>query len=324
MIRLLHVLSQKQFALGAWLLLLVTSALAVSLLFGIYGFVLGLCLGLAVLGKTLQHFVVFVPKKSALLVLNVLNKNNRDEGEIRVLLSGLNFKYPWEQIYPDGRFSLKETRVSFSEKFPASDGPMVSVNGSFSFAPDPRNPERLLQFFLSQDIVLQMALDKIGGYLSQLISKKKAVTARNQMKQISEMVTCYFDGDRNDSDEEARGTKEVERLEKRYGIVLGTVTVANIGYEESFQKARATREATKTLRKAADDARKPGKDGSGGIPPAKAWDNVLVVHGVVKKQTHVQEVEGQGLEALAALLVAAVRGRTSATEEGEKQKGNQQ
>ena len=298
---------RKVVATSFWILSCAVLGFLGWVFLGIYGFCLGIVIALIIIAMTLSRFVIYVPLKSGLLIMDPFRRDANGESTVRPQLSGLRFKFPWEQEQTsatrDNLFSFVEIRVDCSGEYAAKDGPLIKIPGSFVIAPDPNN---LVQYYLSRNIVQEKILDIVRGHNSFVVSKLGAVEAREKMESIKKKITNYFSKGENKTKTEKDGTKTVTEMERNYGIVFKEFTMANVGNSETFQKALETIAETKVLREAVDEMRKPD---DGAAPDARtmtqdeAWDNVLVISDKAKK--NIQKIEGDGLSAFGGLIMSA-------------------
>ncbi|MEK7179344.1 MAG: SPFH domain-containing protein [Patescibacteria group bacterium] len=266
--------------------------------------VLGTGLGIAALWYLTQYCLVFTPKKQVMLVMNRLRSDEKGEALIRVVKSGLHFKFPWEETSAsdDGLFSLQKIRTNFDVQCPSKDGPIIKVTGGFTYAPDPDN---LIGYYVSRNVAGKKVLDSVQGYLSGKISEKEAVSIRNAMGELSESATNYFSKEHRSTEEEKKGCDVVTKIEQACGIIFEELTIADVVFEDKFQGARTTKAVMETLEKTAAQLKETGINGQ------SALDATLVVHGSVERKVveNVIRAEGQGINGFVETLQGIFSGR---------------
>lgn len=296
---LLHSLPPKWFAIVSWVLLVLIPSFIGFFLFGFYGASWGV-VGLIGVGLSLEYFLRDPLKKTMLLVRNPLLVDEKGEAQIRVLLSGLNFVYPWEETDEDSSFSLKHIKIPLIQNYPTTDDE-ICVDALITIAPDPKpdhtNPAG---YFVASEIVLDRVKATVNSFVSSVMSAIDTEMARNTAPDIGKRVTDYFAKGAIATPEQVSGTDRVTELEKACGIVFNEIVIQHIDYTAERKKARATKTTTRILKEAVDESRRQTEDEVvAGIEPVsadKAWGNAMALHGAAEKKI----IEFEGDSALAA------------------------
>ncbi len=285
------------FAILSWIVILLAPALFPTLLFGFYGFGIGIIIGIVLIGQSICYFFKKLDLNKAALVVNPWWRDGDGNVAVRTIFSGWNIFFPWEELEEDNIFSLDEIALPFSEEFPARNGPRVKATGEAVFAPDPNN---LIQYRASRSVVNSRVLNTVLGHISGIISEKDAVAARNEITEIKTSVTNYFSKGIVSTAVEKEGSEKVTELEKQNGIKFKYADLSNITYGDNFQKARETEATMATLKDGVDKMRGADKE----MPANEAWSNTMIVHtgGQANTNTNVQRVEGEGLGAAIAFI----------------------
>ncbi|MDP3726551.1 MAG: hypothetical protein Q8R36_05145 [bacterium] len=282
------------FAILYWVIILLAPTLFPSLIFGFYGFCIGIIVGIILTGMSIHYFFDKLGLNKAALVVNPWWRNRKGVA-VRTVLSGWNIFFPWEQIEEDNIFSLDDIPIPFSEEFPAQNGPKVKVVGEIVIAPDPKN---LIQYRASRNVVNSRVSNTVLGHISNIISKKDAVTARNEVTEIKTSVTNYFSKGTVSTPEEIEGSKKVTELEGQNGIIFKYADLSNITYGDSFQRARETEATMATLKDGVDKMRGDDKE----MPADEAWNNAMIVHTEGQVNSDIKKIAGEGLGAALAFL----------------------
>jgi len=264
-----------------------------------YGIMVGGILWLLSVTQAANFFIVSVPEITGLITINLFIKATSKEPyrNLKTYLTGLSFKFPWEQSKRGNYIDLRIVTQSFEEDFPAQDGPMIEIRGSFQYRAD----SNLLHKYIAVDetTINQGIRDVITSHLTKTIAITPAVETRKITKELEEGVHGIFkmqDSCKRASDMSTR-TDDCHELEELYGIQILVVAIADSGYKEAFQKARATQRVSHTLREAAEKLQKEQ-----GLSSKDAMNAIMVINGDISK--NIQEVEGEGGNALASLFMA--------------------
>ncbi len=297
------------FAVSTWIvtfmsLMLIVKALALEIFgieYGGYGGILGLAMWIVLWSRTLKYFMVSVAEITGLATINLLAN-----GKIRSYGPGLHFKYPWEQEKEGNHINFRLVKVFRSETYPAKDGPAMVVKWFFQYRPRLDLLGRYIA--VSQDVIETGLTDVGSSFLSRTIAGIAAEDCKTGQKGIETDLKKSFD--RTIEDLESDGadlgipvppeTKE-STLEYLYGIHLVEVGLSDADYEERYQKARATKAIAEKLSETARGIKQKN-----GMTGKDSHNAALIINGMVAK--NVQEVEGEGGQAIAALLMAMARG----------------
>ena len=287
------------FAIGVWLLTLLLFVTILGSYFGGAGFIIGFALWLAVVASTLRIFLVSVPEITGLVTINYFGGSLKEYG------TGLSFKFPWEQVKDGNYIDLRLKTVQVIQDYPSSDGPLIKIEWSYQFRPK----KGLLASYIGIGIsTIEEGLTDVGSsFLSSDIGVRLAINVKKDQKDIELNLQKAFEEAEIVDD----GLKV--KLENLYAIDLIRVSLADVDYEQRYQKARASEQVAARLQEIAQII-KAGKTVDGNVVAAAmpdisdkdAMNIALIINGDVQK--NIQEVEGKGGEALAALLMAMARG----------------
>lgn len=240
-------------------------------------------------------------------------------GALRPYGPGIHFKYPWEQVKDGNYINFRIVKVMRTETYPAQDGPALDVKWFFQYRPRLELLGRYIA--VSQDVIDTGLTDVGSSFLSAAIARLPAEFCKTKQALLEKALKEAFDKRPVDLEKDgaelglpAPSEDADQTLEYLYGIHLVEVGLNDVDYEERYQKARATKAISKTLRETAEDIKRD-KD----IPDKDAMNIALIINGHVEKR--VQEVEGRGGQALAALLMAMAGGRSGEKEQSKKKKG---
>jgi regulator of protease activity HflC (stomatin/prohibitin superfamily) len=228
-----------------------------------------------------KYFLVSVPEVTGLLTVNMFT------GELKPYGTGLHFRFPWEQVKEGNFINLRVITESMEESYPSQDGPVMFVKWSFQYRP---YLEFLEQYISADDNTIKMGLKDVGSsILSANIAGYPAEDCKKNQQEIEKELRKEF--------EEMKPTPK-----ELYGIDLIRVSLADVDFEATVQAVRASAQVAAKLTQMATAIRV----GHPEISQKDAMNAAMIIHGKVKKD--VVEVEGEGGEALAALLIAMSRG----------------
>ena len=241
----------------------------------------GAAIGLLAVSFSVQAFLVSVPEVTGLLTVNALT------GDLHPYGTGLHFRFPWEQVKEGNFINLRLTTESVEETYPAKDGPLMLVKWSFQYRP---RVELLERYISADDHTIKEGVKDVGSsILSASIARQFADNCKKRQHAIEERLRAEF-------------AASNPRPEDLYGIELVRVSLADVDYEPTVQAVRASEQVAAKLRQIATAIRTDHPE----ISQKDAMNAAMIIHGKIKKD--VVEVEGQGGEALAALLIAMSRG----------------
>ena len=242
---------------------------------------LGLIIWCVLMFLLVKMFLVSVPEVTGLLTINVFS------GKLVPYGTGLHFRFPWEQVKEGNYINLRVITEDMPESYPAQDGPEMLVKWSFQYRPH----LKLLEKYISaDDNTIKKGLKDVGSsILSANIAGFSADDCKKNQQAIEKELKKEF--------EEMKPTPE-----ELYGIELIRVSLADVDYEPTVQAVRASEQVATRLRAIATAIQEDHPE----ISQKDAMNAAMIIHGKIQK--NVVEVEGQGGEALAALLIAMSRG----------------
>lgn len=279
-------LTRVTFALLCCALVLALAIMAGLAVFG--SLFWGLLIWAIAMAYAPRAFLVSVPEVTGLLTINLLN------GELRPYGTGIHFRFPWEQVKEGNYINLRTiTPEQRKESYPSADGPAMIVKWSFQYIP---RLELLPRFIAVDQTTIDKGLGDVGSsFLSAEIARRNTIDCKENQAVIERGLQEAFEGPFSRS---AVG----ETVEQFYGIDIVRISLADVDYDEKFQRARTTEQVMERLRGSANKIH----DEHGEISSKDALNAVMIVNGDVTK--NIQEVEGEGGQALAALLMAMARG----------------
>jgi len=292
------------FAMSCWVIVLFAFVLAGSIILGEYGGAfIGVAAWIVLVAYTLRFFMVSVPEVTGLATINLLKG-----GELRPYGPGLHFKYLWEQTKEGNYITFRLVKQELLETYPAKDGPVLKIKWFFQYHP---RLDLLGRYIAVSEEVINTGLTDIGSkFLSQEIGGKResAEGCKEHQDEIEKKLKESFEKSPLVLEKEGINLGvlaepfegEELTLEWLYGIDIVQVGIADMDYEEKYQTARSSKAVAKKLREIAEDLKR------GDIGEKDALNAAMIINKDITK--NVQEVEGKGGEALAALLMAMARG----------------
>lgn len=275
-----------------------------------WGIHIGTALWITGVGETLPLFMVSVPEACALITIDLLGKKTRADPYANqiVYLTGLSFKFPWEQAKEGLYINLRILTQDYQEDFPAKDGPLLPVKGGFIYRP--KLP--LLPRYVAVDVsTINRGLVNITtSLLSQGIAKKTAAKARASIEEFQQELLAALE------DESALKVLAAESQEARdllaqglkltyetlFGIDFIAVQVSDIDYAKDYQDALTKRARARLIEQTVNSLRKDKQ-----VADKDAVNATLLQFGLVKKD--IFELEGNADEAIAAMFALWARGR---------------
>lgn len=266
-------------ALLFWAVLLVVSHIVTTVWFGIDPRI-GFALWVFAISLTLQPFLVSVPEYAELVTINLVS------GKKKGYKTGLHFRYPWEQVKKGNYINLRLMPMDREEDYPAKDGPKMHAKWQLQY----RVLDAITYIGVGREAIEKVLTGVGSSVLSSSIARCNSEDAKTGQKDV-----------------EGKLQKEFQDLDtvKLYGVEIPKVSLADLDYEVTIQKVRATEEIARRIKKIAADIRKDNPK----IKEKDALNAALIIHGNISKS--VVEVEGEGGEALAALLIAMSKGGKS-------------
>lgn len=228
-----------------------------------------------------RPFMVAIPEITGLVTVNFFN------GQLTIYGTGMHFRFPWEQVREGNFINLRLVTERKVETYPAKDGPAMHVEWSYQYRP---LIERLDVYISVDATTINQGLKDVGSSLLAIdIARQKSEDCKRNHATIEQKLVLAFEN-------------MVPRPDELYGIDLVRVSLVDVDYEPVVQKVRASELVTAKLRKIAADIRKEHSE----ISQKDAMNAAMIVNGNISKT--VTEVEGEGGEALAALLIAMSKG----------------
>jgi regulator of protease activity HflC (stomatin/prohibitin superfamily) len=291
------------FTIVCWGLALILVLLTTTFIGGSYRVWIGFAIWIVLVTGTLRFFMVSVPEVAGLVTINLLS------GRLYPYGPGLHFRYPWEQIKEGNYINFRLVKKEIDETYPAKDGPELKVKWFFQYRPQLNLLGRYIA--VSEEVIDSGLTDVGSSFLSQEIGARRtsAESCKRDQNEIEQALRRYFEEESiielfqegvnlGIPCEPPEG--EAPTLEWLYGINLVRVGIHDMDYEEKYQKARSSKAISKKLTEIANKLKR------GNISEKDALNAAMIINKDIMK--HVQEVEGKGGEALAALLMAMARG----------------
>jgi hypothetical protein len=271
-------LLRKGLALIAWVLIFIFSHLVTGYFLEV-DWMWGWALWAGIMSFSIQPFMVSVSEYTILVTINLWS------GELREYKTGLWCRYPWEQAKKGNYINTRLIPVDREEDYPARDGPKMHAKWQFWYR-----------------VVDAIKFVRIGREAAE-----KALTATG-----SSILSAYTAKHDAEDAKENQASAETALQEKfsnmdpppleSLGVEIPEVLLADLDYEPIVQKVRATQFVANKLKEIGQDLRAEQED----IKPKDSLNAAMIIHGDVTK--HVNEVEGEGGNALAALLMAMAQG----------------
>jgi regulator of protease activity HflC (stomatin/prohibitin superfamily) len=237
---------------------------------------------LLVIALSIKHFMVSVPEVTGLLTVNVFT------GKLIPYGTGLHFRFPWEQVKEGNFINLRVVTENMEESYPAQNGPVMLVKWSFQYRPYLQYLERYIS---SDDNTIKQGLKDVGSsILSANIAGLPADDCKKNQQAVEEELRREFGA-------------MAPTPEELYGIELIRVSLADVDYEPTVQAVRASEQIAAKLQEIAAKICKEHPE----IKQKDAMNMAMIIHGKVTK--NVVEIEGEGGNALAALIMAALGGK---------------
>lgn len=247
---------------------------------------------LSLVALNIKHFMVSVPEVTGLLTVNVAT------GRLKPYGPGLHLRWPWEQLKEGLFINLRIITESMEETYPSKDGPEMLVKWSFQYVAsteatyDSKGMSPLERYISSDDNTIKNGLKDVGSsILSADIAKLDGEDCKEKQKELEDRLEKEFE------------TKAPPTPWDLYGIEIIRVALADVDFEPEVQKTKASQVVATTLQSMAKNIRTDHPE----ISQKDAMNAAMIIDGKITK--HVVEVEGEGGNALAALLVTALGGK---------------
>ncbi|MDP2593231.1 MAG: SPFH domain-containing protein [bacterium] len=277
-------------ALISWVLLLVLSVVLTAWLGVRLQF--GLALWAFVMSFSVRPFMVSVPEYTALVTINLLRE---DIDALREYRTGLHFRYPWEQVKIGNYINLRLLPLGKTEDYPSKDGPKMHATWQAPY----KVVDAIKYIGVGRESVEDILTKAGSGVLSAYIARHNAEDAKEKQEDAEKILQQKF---------------TEMKLEEICGVHIPVVSLADLDYEESVQKVRATQYIARKVKEIAKELQGKGR---GRISDGESLNDAMILHKDVTK--HINQVEGKGGEALAALLMGMAQGG-SGPKEGDKKK----
>ncbi|MDO8676450.1 MAG: SPFH domain-containing protein [Candidatus Azambacteria bacterium] len=280
-------------AIFAWLFIFCILVLLGSLIFGPkYGSLLGLAIGSILVGSTIKVWVISVPEITGLVTIDLFH-----QGILHPYGPGLHFRYPWEQVKEGNYINLRLVTQERNETYPSGDGPAILIRWSFQYKP---RLEALPTYIAVDETTINEGLINIGSsYLSAKIASLDAEETRKKRPEIEAELLKKYEPILN------RQPNEPLSVEELYGIDLIKVSLADVDYEKTYQQARTTNIVAKRIKQTAKDLQTKEDGTPNTVSDKDALNTALIINGDIEK--NVQEVEGEGLQALSGIIMASAK-----------------
>lgn len=235
-------------------------------------------------GASVRPVMVSVPEVTALVTVNLLT------GELFIHETGLHFRYLWEQEKVTNFINLRVIPFGSGpegEDYPAKDGPKMHAKwqGAYRVV----NAKKFIG--VGREAVESLLLQTGSGVLSALITRNKAESVKARQAKVEEKLQQKF---------------SEMKSEEICGVEILLVTLGDLDYDDAVQKVRSTAYVAGRIKQIAKDLRDGGRDNPDTMTAKESQNNVLLIDGKITK--HINEVEGEGGNALAALLMAMAQG----------------
>lgn len=275
-----------------------------SMLFGILlGMIpIGVALGIFLVSRWLPMVMVSVPEVTGLLTVNYFT------GELKAYGTKLHFRYPWEQVKMKEKnnnfINLRLITKNMKGSYPSKKGTPVYVEWSYQYvATIPGLP----RYIVVDDTTIEGGFSDVGSStLGEKISQHDPEEIVNtDRKELERDLQLGFENPNSLCSK--IGIPDCS-LESYYGVDLVKVAIAIVTYEPEYGEVLTAKAVADQIKEIATKL-KEGTD----ISYKDAHNEALIINHKVTKV--IQEVEGEGLQALAGLIMAAANAR------GQKDKG---
>lgn len=225
--------------------------------FGMAGLFVGLAISGLILSVTLHLFFISVDLVSAFVTIDLLytmifrkgrtppdpetydqespEEKKRDRTAFPSYGPGLHVCYPWEERDEENNFSLKEVSADTQFSILLRDG-TVSLKGSYRIRPDIRN---LVPFLSGVASTAEELEEIISAFAIEQLSSKTVDEALASIAELNEALYRKF-GLAPQENGEIRPDDDVSNLERRFGVYVGDITIAEILPSQEVQRTRGS------------------------------------------------------------------------------------
>lgn len=236
-----------------------------------------LALGIWVVGVGWTHswFMAIVPQQTALVLVNRLS------GSLREVPSGFSFKLPWEHAPLVNYLELQTLSVKVHGNFIANDGPVVVVDGTVQFRIKPGKAVTVVGH--TEEAFFEGIRQVCASFLSDYLSRHSAKELRSNAKILENQMLAHLKSGE-------------QSLQEKFGVEARLVSIADIAFEEDYQRIRTDHSTATELVEIAHRLR------MGKMTEAEALQAAMILSGDIKKK--VIQISGLGSDALSARLIA--------------------
>lgn len=233
------------FAVVTWILGFILIHKIVNILAGgfldhatIYsGIVLSTVLWFVAAGSTIGFFLVSVPEYAGLVTVSALT------GNLHAYLTGMHFRFPWEQVKKENYVSTELITVPYREHFPTKDGGVVAISGSYEYRVDKR-PDKDYEMIITyvgidESTIVTGVYNLIQAVLTEHVGGINTSEIKTMTSSIQRTLDQKFGVSNDDNNPGAiqLSRDEVVPIEKRYGIIVSHVRAGNVEYVGDTQTA---------------------------------------------------------------------------------------
>jgi len=269
------------------LLALVSLLLVLSLtytIFGIFwGFILGTDIWIVLVSFAVPYFSLSVPEVTGLMVQNYFKQSTQEDAFANMMVypTGFHPRMPWKKIV--SYIDLRQVTIPFNEDFPARNGVLIRFRGNVLYLPQIEWIP--IYIAVSAETIKATLMSVVTSWLSQKVGRSKTPeTARRQIRAFQEGLMRRFEEVKEELAKEERESGVGQIFERRLGINITRVVIADVGYAESYQKALTDRAGSAILQEVAVQWQ------TGGLSPKDAANAAFINAGKVRKT--VTEFEG--------------------------------
>lgn len=273
------------FAVVCWLAVFILAIVAGVEIFN--SLLVGLALWALAMAFLTRPFLVSVPEIAGLVTINLFSGGGR---RYCCYPTGIHFRFPWEQVKERNYIDLQIITDSRGESYPSKapeaergGGPMMLAKWSFQYRP---LMERLDRYIAVDETTIKKGLIDVGSsFLSTKIASMGPDEAKASQPQIESDLRSQFEG-------------MIPPPEDLYGIQILRVALADLDYEERYQRSLTSKQVAERLKEIAAGIRR----GHPEISEKDALNAAMIINGDIKKS--IQEIDWEGGETVAAIISA--------------------